>query len=168
MNDDELDQRLAAASDRLAGLRSALQDGGPWALAARFDHSPEATWGPREILAHLAEMLPFWLGEAERILDAADESTPFGRVATDEVRLAIIERDRALPLRELLASVDLGIERWRRRWATLDEASRGRSATHVTLGRLSVADVGTRFVAGHLEGHLDQLADAVRGDSAAG
>jgi hypothetical protein len=168
MSDDQLDRRLAAASDRLAGLGRALQDRGPWALAARFDHAPEAAWGPREILAHLEEMLPYWLGEAERILDATNGPAPFGRVATDDLRLAIIGRDRTLPLRELQARVQVGIERWRRRWAELDAAGRGQPGTHVTLGALTVADVATRFVVGHLENHLDQLAEAVGGDLAAG
>lgn len=168
MSDDQLDRRLAAAGDRLAGLGRALQEGGPWALAARFDHSPEAAWGPREILAHLEEMLPFWLGEAERILDSTEESATFGRVATDEIRLAIIERDRTLPLGELVARVRVGIGRWRRRWAELDPADRERKGTHVTLGGLTVTDIATRFVVGHLEDHLDQLAAALGGEPAPG
>jgi hypothetical protein len=161
MSDDDLDRRLAAASHRLADLGERLERGGPWALAERFDHSPEASWGPRETLAHLEEMLPFWLGEAERILDIEDGSATFGRLATDDVRLALIGRDRQLPMRELVARVQVGIERWRRRWAELDPASRSRSGTHVTQGVLSVADIATRFAVGHLEDHLDQLAAAL-------
>lgn len=168
MRDDELDRRLASASARLANLGSALQDGGPWALAARFDHAPEAAWGPREILAHLEEMLPYWLGEAERVLDPGVASAAFGRVATDDVRLAIIERDRTLPLRELVARVQVGIDRWRRRWAELDPASRVRAGSHVTLGRLTVTDIATRFAVGHLEDHLDQLAAVLGGEPASG
>ncbi len=163
MNDDELDQRLAAAGGRLADLGIALQQRGPWALAERFDHSPEASWGPRETLAHLEEMLPFWLGEAERLLEAEGEPVTFGRVARDEVRLAVIARDRTLPLRELLARVQAGIEHWRRRWAGLDGASRARRGIHQTLGEMTVADIATRFAAGHLEDHLDQLAETLDG-----
>jgi len=168
MSDDQLDRRLAAAGARLAGLGRALEDGGPWALAARFDHAPEAAWGPREVLAHLGEMLPYWLDEAERILAAADELAPFGRTATNAQRLAIIERDRTLPTQELVARVRVGIERWRRRWAELDKAGRGHGGVHVALGALTVADVATRFAVGHLEDHLDQLAETVGGDATAG
>ena len=163
MSEDDLDQRLAAASARLGGLGSILQERGPWPLAERFDHSPEASWGPRETLAHLEEMLPFWLGEAERLLDAPDDPVTFGRVATDDVRLAVIGRDRTLPLRELVARVQVGIDRWRRRWAELDGPSRSRRGTHVTLGELTVADIANRFVASHVEDHLDQLAAAIDG-----
>lgn len=164
MNHDDLDSRLAAADDRLAALAGALQRAGPWPLAARFDHAPEASWGPPEILAHLEEMLPFWLGEAERILDPTARATTFGRAATDGVRLAIIARDRTLPLPELVARVQLGIERWRRRWAELDPERRERGAAHLTLGQLTVSDVATRFAVGHLEDHLDQLAATLGGE----
>jgi hypothetical protein len=161
VGNDELDRRLAAAGDRLAGLSRSLELGAPWALASRFDHSPEASWGPPEILAHLAEMQSYWLAEAERILDASGQVESFGRTATNDLRLAIIERDRTLPLPELEARVRDGIDHWRRRWAEFDPADRGRSAVHVTLGRMTVSDLATRLVVGHLEGHLDQLAGAL-------
>jgi hypothetical protein len=164
MDEDALERRLGQATGRLAMLGVALQEGGPWPLAQRFDHAPEASWGPPEILAHLAEMLPYWLGETERILDAIDGPASFGRVPTDDLRLAIIERDRTLPLRELVTRVQLDIERWRRRWAELDTTSRERAGHHVALGSLTVTDIAMRFVAGHLEDHLDQLAAAVGGD----
>jgi DNA-binding winged helix-turn-helix (wHTH) protein len=103
--DDDFDERLSTASARLAELGPTLLAGDPWPLADRFDHAPEAAWGPREVLAHVAEMLPFWLGEAERVVDMTDGPEPFGRIATDDLRVAIIERDRTLPIRELLARI---------------------------------------------------------------
>ena len=167
MRDDQLDRRLAAAADHLASLRPALEGGGPWPLATRFDHAPEASWGPREVLAHLAEMLSYWLGEIERIVESGEAPAAFGRAATDDVRLAIIGRDRSLPIRALSERVQAGIERWRARWAELDDASRARLGVHPTLGAVTVAAVAERFVAGHLEGHLDQLAEAMGGGSPA-
>ena len=164
---DDLDQRLAAAADRLASFAPTLRDGS-WPLAERFDHAPEAAWGPRELLAHLAEMLPYWLGEAERIIDMTAGPEPFGRVVTNDVRLAIIERDRTLPVRELEARVAVGIERWRRRWAALDEVTRVRPGLHPTLGEMTVGEVGSRFVAGHLDDHLDQLTVILSGGTGTG
>lgn len=161
---DDLDARLAAAADRLASLAAILEAGEPWPLAARFDHSPEASWGPLETLAHLEEMLPFWLGEAERILDATDAPATIGRVATDDLRLGVIATDRTLPVSELVARVQTGIERWRGWWATLDEGSRSRAGAHVTLGPVTVTDVANRFAVGHLEDHLGQLAAALAND----
>ena len=47
--------------------RPAIEAGAPWPMAAVYDDSDEARWGPGEVLAHLAEMVPYWLGEIERV-----------------------------------------------------------------------------------------------------
>lgn len=157
-DEDDLDGRLAVAGARLAALGIALEDGGPWPLADRFDHAPEASWGPHENLAHMAEMLPYWLGEADRVLAGTADPVPFGRVATDGVRLANITRERTRPIPELVTLVQAGIDRWRLWLAELDEAGRSRRGVHATLGEMAVTDIATRFAVGHLENHLDQLA----------
>lgn len=161
MADDDVDARLAAADARLITLNEALERSGPWPLAARFDHAPEAVWGPREVLTHLGEMLPYWLGEAERVIESEGQPDTFGRLASDQVRLALIERDRTLPVRELVERVHVGVARWRHRWASLSADERLRPGRHVTLGEITVTDVVHRFVVGHLEEHLDQLSAAI-------
>ena len=65
--------------------------------------------GPREVLSHTAEMLTYWLGEFERIVEAGrgpGNGVPFGRLATDTLRAGVLERDRTLPLRELFDRID--------------------------------------------------------------
>ena len=149
--------RLRAARAAYAELRPRLEDGAPWPLATHFGVEPEAAWGPPEVLAHVTEMLPFWLGEIERVLDGDPEPVPFGRVATDTLRIGVIGRDRTLPLRELLARLDVGVERYLGRLPELDAAASGRRGLHPTLGELTVAAMLERFVVGHLEDHVRQL-----------
>jgi hypothetical protein len=91
--------RMREARDAFEVLGAVVAAGEPWPLADRFGAEPEAAWGPPEVLAHVDEMLPFWLGEMERIVAGAPEPVPFGRVATDPVRSAVIGRDRTLPSR---------------------------------------------------------------------
>ncbi|MEO8571070.1 MAG: hypothetical protein ABI553_05155 [Chloroflexota bacterium] len=157
MSADDIETRLAATAARFADLGPRLITAGPWPLAERFDHAPEASWGPPETLAHLEEMLGFWLGQAERVARMADGPERFGRVATDADRLAVIERDRTQPIDELVTAVTAGIERWRESWPGFSEAERQRTGLHPTLGVLRVNDIATRFVASHLQEHLDQL-----------
>jgi len=156
MNDTLL-ERLAAATAGLAATRPGIEAGGPWPLATTFDNSDEAHWGPGEVLAHLAEMAPYWLGEIERVLAGAPEPVPFGRVATDPVRLAILERDRSLPPRELFDRTTSALERLGRRWATLSPAELSRRGLHPRLGEMTVAAMADRFVVGHLAEHVVQL-----------
>lgn len=160
----ELGLRLAAARDALLERRVAVEAGHPWPLGERFGTEPEASWGPAETLAHVAEMLPFWLGEVERILDgaAAGEPVPFGRVADDPLRLGVIERDRSLPPRELFGRVETGASRVLSRLAELDEAEGGRRGLHPRLGEMTVAEILERFVVDHADEHVRQL-DAALG-----
>ena len=107
----------------------------PGPLADRFGTEPEAAWGPREVLAHVAEMLPYWLGEYERVVEAArpaGDGAPFGRVAADALRIGVLERDRTLPLRELLARIDTNI-------APLGGPARGPRARRRRRGRRALA-----------------------------
>lgn len=153
----ELD-RLEAARRAYADLAPRVTAGEPWALAEDFGTGPEASWGPREVLAHLVEMLPFWLGELERVVDG-DGSTPvpFGRIADDTVRIGMIGRERTLPMRVLFARLDAGIAEWRRRLTELTDTDRAKVGVHLRLGEMPVGRIADRFVVGHLEDHVAQL-----------
>lgn len=155
---DELIGRIERAAGALASERARVEAGEPWPLSAQFGTEPEASWGPRETLAHVTEMLPFWLGEIERILAGATEPVPFGRVASNELRIGVIERDRSLPLRELFGRLEADAERLTRRLGELTPAEAERTGVHPTLGVLTVHQAAGRFVAGHLEDHAAQIA----------
>jgi hypothetical protein len=159
----DLVPRLEAAARRLTGLRSAVEAKNPWPLSTNFGTEPEASWGPPETLAHVAEMLPFWLGEIERIVDGRGDPVPFGRVATDQLRLLVLERDRSLPPRELFDRITTGAERVARRLTTLKQSDAARPGLHPRLGQMTVEAVAERFIVVHLEEHADQLAAVVRG-----
>ncbi|HUP55158.1 MAG TPA: DinB family protein [Methylomirabilota bacterium] len=155
---NELD-RLSALRAAYAGLERPVEAGAPWPLAEMFGAEPEAAWGPRELLAHVAEMLPFWLGELEKVVEGATDGSavPFGRVATDAVRIGLIERDRTLPLRVLFGRIDAGIRAWSERLETLTDEERARVGRHPKLGEMSPPAFLERFILGHAEEHVVQL-----------
>jgi hypothetical protein len=161
MSDDTLLQRMHDGAARLAATRPGVVDGAPWPLAERFDDAPEASWGPPEVLAHVAEMIPYWQGEMERILaGAATGSTdpvPFGRVATDTNRLGILERDRSLPPGELYDRIDHALERFGRRLESLTDADRTSFGVHPRRGEMTVSQIAETFVVAHLADHAVQL-----------
>ena len=124
--------RLAAARTAFAALGPRVEAGGPWPLADNFGTEPEASWGPREVLAHTAEMLFYWIGEYARVVEAdgaVGDGLPFGRLATDMLRIGVLERDRSLPLRELFDRIDAGIARWSDGRPTRSRATATRSAS---------------------------------------
>lgn len=154
-------ERLRGARDAFRELRPAVIAGEPWPLAEQFGTEPEARWGPSEVLAHVAEMLPFWLGEVERILASSTGPAPFGRVITNELRIATIERDRTLPARELFDRIDSSIGRLERRLSELSPAEAGRTGIHSMRGEMTLPEVTEQFVVHHLEEHVAQLRDAL-------
>jgi hypothetical protein len=168
MSNDQLEQRLAVAGDRLDQLHPAVEAGAPWPMASQFDHAPEASWGPNELLAHVAEMLPYWLGEVERILAGPDEPVPFGRVGTDPVRIAIIGRDRTLPIGELYTRINDGIARWTARLKTLTARQLEKVGLHPRLGEMTVEAIVGRQVLSHIDEHVLQLEAILGGEPAPG
>lgn len=154
---DELLNRLDAAALAFDGLGPAVAARSPWPLAERFGTEPEADWGPLEVLAHVEEMLSFWLGEVERVLAGSPDPVPFGRVPSDTVRLGIIERDRTLPIGELYARVATGIDRYRRRLPTLTPADLERRGLHPRDGELTVREMLDRYVVRHVAEHVGQM-----------
>jgi hypothetical protein len=153
-------ERIAAARAAYADLAPCVVAGEPWQLAEDYGTGPEASWGPREVLAHVEEMLPFWLGEMERVIDGdGSDPVPFGRTADDPLRIGIIDRDRSLPLRVLFARIDAGLAGWADRLATLTSAERELIGVHPRLGEMPAPAILERFVLGHAEDHVAQLAD---------
>jgi hypothetical protein len=151
-------RRLEAATAALVSLEPRIRAGIPWPMAEVFGAEPEASWGPPELLAHVAEFLPYWLGEIERVLEGPPgEAVPFGRVQTDDVRIALIGRERSLPLRELFSRIRSDSARAAARLRDLDEADAARTGLHPTRGELRISDMPEPFMSGHLEGHVSQL-----------
>jgi hypothetical protein len=161
----DLADRLDKATDALVELGPAIAAGEPWPLTDVYAPGPESSWGPREVLAHVGEMLPYWLGEIERILDGGvapggGEPPAFGRLEEDPIRVQVIGRDRSFPARELLARIEVEGRRVATRLRAL-EADAGLLGRHPTRGDLSIADVAERMIVGHAEAHLGQLRESV-------
>ena len=149
--------RLETAAAQIVAMRAEIEAGAPCPLAEMYGPEPEASWGPPELLAHVEEYLPYWLGEIERVLDG-EPGTPvaFGRTQEDPVRLGVIGRDRTLPPRELFARIETGAPRVAARLRQLDEADAGRTGLHPTRGEMTVRDMLEPFLVGHTEGHVTQ------------
>jgi DinB superfamily len=154
---DDIADRLLEAHSGVDALRPSVEAGAPWPASPNFGHEPESSWNPPELLAHVAEMLPYWMAQIERILEGYPEPVPFGRVATDDERIAAIGRDRALPVSELFERVASGAQSAATRLRELSPDELERRGTHPTLGEMTVAGVAERMFIRHLGEHAEQL-----------
>jgi hypothetical protein len=155
---DDPTARLRDAGTALLGLRGALVAGEPWPLSAAYGTEPEADWGPREVLAHVDEMLGYWPVQLSAVL-AADPAAPaaFGRTAEDADRLGRIEADRHLPTGELLDRIETSLAAATAFSKRLAPADLERVGVHPTRGEVPVGRALELFLTGHLEGHVAQL-----------
>jgi hypothetical protein len=147
-------ERLRVARDRLVRLRSKVEMSPP----APDDLPRSREWVARETLAHVDEMLPYWLGEIERILAAKADQVPFGRNPSDLIRLLTVDRDRSLPVSELYARLDFHLERLVRRLLELDDRQCARRGWDKTRGDMTIKQIVDMMVASHIEEHCNQMA----------
>ncbi len=155
--------RLDAAGSALAATQPAVQKGAPWPTGAMEQGGPEHEWAPVEVLAHVGEMLPFWLGELERVVAGAPGPTPYGRTSGDQIRGLSVARDASLPIRELYARIDASIDRYRARLPELTDAEVAAIGLHPSRGEQRIEDLLETVVVGHLEEHVRQLASTLGG-----
>jgi hypothetical protein len=155
---DDLSGRLRDAGSQLLDLRGPLVAGEPWPLSAAYGTEPEADWGPREVLAHVNEMLPYWATQLRLIL-AGDPAgaTPFGRVATDPDRIGRIASDRQLACGDLLDRIASGLAIAEDLLAGLTPADLERRGLHTARGEVTVGAAADRFVVTHIAEHVVQL-----------
>jgi hypothetical protein len=151
MSGDRRERLLAAAGRIRAGAQGVPDD-----VLTDPDPDTGERWDRRQVLAHVTEMLPYWVREAE-LIAASGDGVPFGRVKTDPERVAAIERDRREDPLRLLGRMDEGVAAVLAFVGSLDDTALARVGTHQTLGRMTVADVVDRFVVAHLEEHAEQL-----------
>ena len=156
-------ERLRTARANLVRMRNRVELSGP----PPDDLPRHRDWVDREVLAHIDEMLPYWLGEIERVLAGPIEPVPFGRPSTDLVRMLTIDRDRTLPVSELYTRLDNSLERVLRRLLELDERQVARRGLNKQRGEMTVRQIVDAMLASHLEDHCKQMSVALDAEVAA-
>ncbi len=150
-------ERMLTARDNLVRMRSRIDVSAP----PPEDLPRRRDWVAREVLAHIVEVLPYWLGEIERVVAGRIEPVPFGRTPADLVRMLTVDRDRTLPIPELYARLDNSLERILRRLMELDERQAARRGLHKQRGEMTVRQIVDVMLAAHIEEHCQQLAAAL-------
>lgn len=145
--------RMAVAEGRLAAF---AEDPPPGLTDA--DPATGEQWDAGQAWAHVAEFVPFWQGEIEKILAGSGaEPVPFGRTSADPGRVGAIEAGRHEPPAEQMARLAASLMRLRTYLVSLTDAQWATRGMHSRLGEMTVARIVERFLVGHLEEHAEQL-----------
>jgi uncharacterized damage-inducible protein DinB len=152
-----LDERVERIERGVATLLS-RREGVP--AAALYQAPAAGEWPVMSTLAHVAEMLPYWAHQAERIAQAPGE--PFGRLHDDPGRLGAIEQhghDAAEVVRDgLQASLAEAVQTLR----ALPETALTSSGEHPRRGPMQVHELIDAFMVEHVEEHVQQIDAALR------
>jgi hypothetical protein len=154
-------ERLAAGAARLGELRPHLDR-----VLTAADPVTGERWTGSQVLAHLVELLGYWPGEAERVIDAADPATEFGRSTKDPARLAAVADGRIAEVGPLLDQATARIAAVADWLDGLDEPRLRAVGHHFRRGPMSVAQLVETFVVGHVEEHVAQVSTALAGREA--
>ena len=115
-------------------------------------------WEAGQVWAHVAEFIPYWLGEAHDVIAHRGERPElFGRTKSDPGRVAAIERDRSTDAMRLWHRITADIANLRTFLEGLDDRAWSARALHPTLGEMDLARIVDEFLVGHLEQHATQL-----------
>jgi hypothetical protein len=115
-------------------------------------------WEAGQVWAHVAEFIPYWLGEAALVVESGGGApVPFGRTKSDPGRLAAIERDRSTDQGRLWSRAERDIGSLRDFLSGLDDTAWSAAGVHPTLGEMDLPRIVDEFLVGHLEQHANQL-----------
>jgi DinB superfamily len=143
--------RLATAAERIRSIGPAFEG------LTGADPQTGEQWDRGQVLSHVAEMLPYWVGQAMHVVSSGGDGVAFGRTKATPSRLQRIESGRHDDIAALLARIDSGIADASRLLERLSGEELRLTGTHPTLGEMTVAELLDEFVVDHLEEHAEQL-----------
>ncbi|SNT35224.1 Uncharacterized damage-inducible protein DinB (forms a four-helix bundle) [Bacillus sp. OK838] len=118
----------------------------------------EEEWSIMQILSHLAEAIPYWLGEVETVI--AKPGAKWGRGLQDPARLAAVGDIDKLDVDDVLKQVEELKYEVESRLGNLDEEALSKESPHrnfAKFGNKPVSYIVDHFIDEHVSGHYDQI-----------
>ncbi|MFI8492827.1 DinB family protein [Peribacillus butanolivorans] len=118
----------------------------------------EEEWSIMQILSHIAEAIPYWLGELETVV--ATPGSKWGRGLQDPARLAAVTDTEKLSVDEVLKQVDELKYKVESGLGKLDEETLSKESPHrnfAKFGNKPVSYIVDHFIDDHVSGHYDQI-----------
>jgi uncharacterized damage-inducible protein DinB len=131
-------------------------------VAGRLGAAPgENDWSAAQILAHMVEMIPYWMSHCQTLIAAAGAPPHFGRSLDAPERLAAVAQGTTGNAEELVAQLNDEVKAAALTIRQMSPAERARTGIHVRLGTMTVAEAIEQFIVTHAEEHLAQVRAAL-------
>lgn len=122
----------------------------------------EGEWTAMELLAHVAEIVPYWARQAREVSERAADGELFGRSTADPDddpgRLAAITGHRGDPLTTIEALLRTGLTQAIVDLRAIQHDRWGRNGKQANGQVTTVAQIVDQRLIGHLQSHAEQLA----------
>ena len=113
-------------------------------------------WSVMKVLAHVAELLPYWAHQAQEVASRTEQDQPFGRTHDDPDRIAAVEDHGGDTLQSVLPRIRQGLQEAATTLRALPPEGWSRTAHHSRRGEMTVMDIVDQFLVQHLQEHVDQ------------
>ncbi|MDQ0879999.1 DinB family protein [Peribacillus sp. V2I11] len=120
--------------------------------------SADDEWSIMQILSHLAEAIPYWLGEVENVI--ALPGSKWGRGLQDSARLAAVTDTDKLAFDDVMKQVKELKYKVESSLGNLDEETLSKESPHrnfAKFGNKPVSYIVDHFIDEHVSGHYDQI-----------
>ena len=143
---------------RLEAVNSAIRDllHQP-EVAERLRAAGPEEWSALQIVGHMDEMIPYWMGHARRMAAATGEPPRFGRMLDAPERLEAVTLGANGDADELLRQLDAVCRAAAADIRSLSPAERAKTGIHLRRGEMTVAAVIEDLVVHHAEEHEEQI-----------
>jgi uncharacterized damage-inducible protein DinB len=149
-------RRLEQVYERLAEIVQR-----PEAAGRLRDAPKEGEWSAMQILAHMVEMIPYWLSHCQLVIAATGERPQIGRSLDAPERLEGVERAATEELEGLLGQLEDEVRTAAAAMRQMSAAERDKKAVYVKGDELTVAEILETFIVAHAENHLEQVRNAI-------
>jgi uncharacterized damage-inducible protein DinB len=148
---EEMARRLEAAGQEL------LRRVEPLAGEDLYRKPADGEWSVMQVLAHVAEMLPYWSRQAREIVARERDNEPFGRTHDDPGRVAAVEQHASNGLDTMLARLRSGLAEAVGTIRGLPPNAWARTAQHARRGEMTIEQIVQDFLVSHLDEHSQQI-----------
>jgi hypothetical protein len=117
-------------------------------------------WSAMQILAHVAEFVPYWASQAEAVARRTVDNQPFGRGRDDPSRLEPIAKHAHDTVSQIVERLRLGLDEAQALLRAIPDDGWQKTGHHLLQGEMSVERFVQAFLFDHLAEHSTQLRDA--------
>ena len=148
-------QRLERASDQMAGLLRRPE------VAERVRSAGPDEWSAVQVIGHVIELLPYWMGQMQVLVSAEGAPPAFGRSLDAPERLEGVAHGAASDPEALLQQMADAVSAAAAGMRAMTTEQRAKKGVHNRRGEATVAEFIEALVVAHVEEHVAQIKQAL-------